>query len=82
MKMLVRLRLIGCEIEFVRSFGPGVLATAEVYIDPLETIESRLAMAKAQMLDQLFDLEYLDESQNDKSLEVQRFDPPAVIYVQ
>ncbi len=81
--MLVRLRLFGCQIEFVPSLGPGVIATAEVNIDPnSNVIQLQLAAIKAQMLDQLFDLEYLDESQDNELLEVQRFDPPAIIYVQ
>lgn len=83
MKILVRLRLTGCQIEFVEEFGPGVVAIGEIEIDggPETPLEQIMPAVKARMLDRLFDIEYQIE-ETTKLLDLQRFKGPTVIYVQ
>lgn len=84
MKILVRLRLTGCQIEFVEEFGPGVVAIGEIEIDggPETPLEQIIPTIKARMLDRLFDIEYLVEEMPPKLLDLQKFEGPAIIYVQ
>lgn len=81
MKILVRLRLRDCQIEFVEHFGPGVVAIGEIEIDGTDIpIEKIIPTIKARMLDRLFDMEYLIE-EGSELLDLQRFEGPD-IYVQ
>lgn len=73
----IQLRFCNCELEFVPHFGPGIVAIADVVIDPDMSIETCLANIKLQMLDDLFDLEYQIVS---NSLDLQRI--PTVIHIQ
>lgn len=82
MKILVRLRLRDCQIEFVEHFGPGVVAIGEIEIDGTDIpVEKIIPTIKARMLDRLFDMEYLVE-EGPKVLDLQRNEEPAVIFVQ
>ncbi len=82
MKILVKLRLKDCQIEFVEKFGAGVVATGEFEIEEaITSIEEIIPAIKARMLDQIFDIEYLIEKAP-KLLELQKFECPAVIFVQ
>lgn len=75
MKISVRLQLKGCQIEFVKEFGPGIVAIGEIEIEgATASIEEIIPAIKARMLDRLFDIEYLIEEEPPKLLEVQKFD--------
>lgn len=83
MKLIVRLYLKGCQIEFIEHFGPGVVAIGEIEVDggPETPLEQIMPAVKARMLDRLFDIEYQIE-ETAKLLDLQRFKGPTVIYVQ
>lgn len=82
MKILVQLRLRGCQIEFVEKLGPGIVAIGEIEIDGADAhMEEVMPAIKARMLDQLFEIEYLVK-EAPKLLDLQRYEGPAVIYVQ